>query len=96
MLVKDAGQPVDTDRLAYVLCHPAFFRRVYFAHMELNRINPCGCLPCGVTADNAIVLPEALASNGLSHDDIVRQVVDICDRAGVTFDPAQVMDAVKA
>ena len=96
VLVKDAGQPVDTDRLAYVLCHPAFFRRVYFAHMELNRMTPCGCLPCGVTADNAIVLPEALASNGLSHDDIVRQVVDICDRAGVTFDPAQVMDAVKA
>lgn len=96
VLVKDAGQPVDTDRLAYVLCHPAFFRRVYFAHMELNRMNPCGCIPCGVSAEGAVVLPEACSSKTLTTADIVRQVNEICRRAGISFDAKAVLAATKA
>lgn len=96
MLVKDAGQPVDTDRLAYVLCHPAFFRRIYFAHMELNRMNPCGCVPCGVTAEGAVVLPEACRARGMNHEDLVKQIAEICRLAGVTFDVGEVLNAVKA
>lgn len=95
VLVKAGDQPVDTDRLAYVLCHPAFFRRIYFAHMELNEMNPCGCLPHGVNADSAIVLPELCSSRGLSHHDIVKQVAEICELAGVSFDASEVMEASK-
>lgn len=93
VLIKDAGQPAEPDRLAYVLCHPAFFRRIYFAHMEVNGMNPGGCCPCGVTADGAVVLPEACTASGLSHNQIVKQVADICALAGVAFDPAEVMEA---
>lgn len=96
VLIKESGQPVDTDRLAYVLCHPAFFRRVYFAHMELHRMDPCGCIPCGVTAADAIVLPEACSGRDFSKAEIMNQVTEICRLAGVTFDASEVMDAVKA
>jgi hypothetical protein len=96
VLVKDAGQPVDTDRLTYVLCHPAFFRRIYFAHMELNRMNPCGCFPSGVEAENAVVLPELCSSSRLGKADIVREVAKICELAGVSFDAKEVMSAAKA
>jgi hypothetical protein len=95
VLVKSGDQPVDTDRLAYVLCHPAFFRRVYFAHMELNDMNPCACVPHGVNAENAIVLPELCSGSAVSHHDIVKQVAKICELAGISFDASEVMEASK-
>lgn len=96
VLIKASGQPVDTDRLAYVLCHPSFFRRVYFAHMELHRMDPCRCIPCGVSAKGAIVLPEACRGSDFSTREVIAQVTKICDLAGVTFDPKEVMAAVNA
>lgn len=96
VLLKDSGQPVDTDRLAYVLCHPAFFRRVYFAHMELNRMNPCCCIPCGISAENAVVLPEACKAGNLTHAELVGQVATICQLAGVSFDVDEVLAATSA
>ena len=31
VLIKQADQPLDRDRLAFVVCHPAFFRRLCFS-----------------------------------------------------------------
>ena len=32
--IKDTDQPLDLDRLAYLMVHPAFFRRIWFAYCD--------------------------------------------------------------
>jgi hypothetical protein len=38
VLIKQADQPLDRDRLAFVVCHPAFFRRLCFSVWEQSSI----------------------------------------------------------
>lgn len=86
--IKEATQPVDTDRLSYVLCHPIFFRRFMFKVMESEGYSPSGCYPDSVRSDeeDAIVLPELLSSRGATKKETISQVVDICRRCGVELE----------
>ena len=91
-LVKEASQPVELDRLAFCLCHPAMLRRLYFATMETFGINPGDCCPRPVTDESeaTIMLPELCSSSRVSHLAMIEQVMFICKAAGVTFDDAEI------
>lgn len=85
--VKAAGQPVETDRLAFVLCHASMFRRIGFAHFELNGFHAGMSYPAGVLAEHGVVmLPELRTGSTPTKRDTINQVLDICNRAGVTFE----------
>jgi hypothetical protein len=86
LLAKPASQPVDTDRLAFVLCHADMFRRILFAHMEINNHNPGCCIPVAVhSEDTAIILPELRTGSVPSKNDNIQQVIKICEMAGIVF-----------
>jgi hypothetical protein len=85
--VKSAGQPVETDRLAFVLCHASMFRRIGFAHFELNGFHAGMSYPAAVLGSHGVVmLPELRTGSTPSKRDTINQVLDICKRAGVTFE----------
>lgn len=96
VLAKPAGQPVDTDRLAFVLCHADMFRRILFAHLEINNHNPSCCVPTPVKGDGeAIILPELRTGKVPSHDDNIRQVIRICELAGIVFTDEDIAGLVR-
>lgn len=84
-VIKTSDQPVDSDRIAYTLCHPAFFRRLMFKVMEAVDMDPCGCIPYAVTADEegAVVLPELKTGSTPSTADTVKEVIEICKLCGI-------------
>lgn len=94
VLVKPSSQPVELDRLAYVLCHASMLRRVLFAHMELNQHNPCRTYPGPVAADDAIVLPELKTGSPPGRSENVREVLKICEMAGIVFNDEDVAGLV--
>jgi hypothetical protein len=97
VMAKPAGQPVDTDRLAFVLCHADMFRRILFAHMEINNHDPGSCTPCPVhcdDADKAIVLPELRTGSVPTNEDNIKQVIKICEMAGIVFSDEDVAGLV--
>jgi hypothetical protein len=86
LIAKPAGQPVDTDRLAFVLCHADMFRRILFAHMEINDHDPSRCVPTPVFRDeDAIFLPELRTGKVPTHEENIQQVIKICEMAGIVF-----------
>lgn len=91
VMVKRASEPVETDRLAYVLCHASFLRRHGFAAMELAGFDPNCSYPAKVTSDDdAIILPELRTGRDPSRSDTIRQVLDICQKAGIRFDDSEI------
>lgn len=94
IVVKQANEHVETDRLAYVLCHASFFRRHMFAAMELAGYDPCDCYPAAVTAEDAIILPEVLSGKCPSMEDTKRQVIELCQQAGIVFDDEELAAAL--
>lgn len=84
-VIKTSDQPVDSDRIAYTLCHPAFFRRLMFKVMESVEMDPCSTLPYPVTADEdgAVVLPELKTGTTPSTADTVKEVIAICKLCGI-------------
>lgn len=96
VLAKPAGQPVDTDRLAFVLCHADMFRRILFTHMEINNHDPSRCVPTPVKSDGeAIILPELRTGKVPSHDENIRQVIRICELAGIVFTDEDIAGLVR-
>lgn len=96
VLAKPASQPVDTDRLAFVLCHADMFRRILFAHMEINDHNPGCCVPTAVhSEDDAIILPELKTGSVPSKSDNVQQVIKICEMAGIVFSEEDIAGLVR-
>lgn len=96
VLAKPASQPVDTDRLAFVLCHADMFRRILFAHMEINDHDPGRCIPSPVHSDDqAIILPELKTGKVPSKDDNIRQVIKICELAGIVFSDEDIASIVR-
>jgi hypothetical protein len=85
VLVKPASQPLELDRLAFTLCHASMLRRVLFAHMELNRHNPCRTYPGPVWSEDAIILPELKTGRAPGREENIREVIKICELAGIVF-----------
>jgi hypothetical protein len=52
VLVKGAGEQVDPGRLAFVLAHPSFFRRIMFCVACAYGFPPCGTTPADYTYED--------------------------------------------
>lgn len=96
VMAKPASQPAELDRLAFVLCHASMLRRVLFAHMELNKHNPCRTYPGPVWSDDAIILPELKTGRPPNRDQNIREVVRICELAGIIFSEEDVASIVSS
>lgn len=96
VMAKPASQPAELDRLAFVLCHASMLRRVLFAHMELNQHNPCRTYPGPVWSDDAIILPELKTGRPPNRDQNIREVVRICELAGIVFSEEDVASLVSS
>jgi hypothetical protein len=96
VLVKPSSQPAELDRLAYVLCHASMLRRILFAHMEMNRHNPCRTYPGPVSGEDAIVLPELKTGRAPNREGNIREVIKICELAGIVFGDEDIRSLVSS
>lgn len=84
VLVKSASQPVDVDRLAFVLCHQATLRRLGFSHKEQHGYWPKKCYPEPLTVEEGCIkTPEARRGGAHSREELAAEVANICRECGV-------------
>ena len=94
VLVKSAGQPLDIDRLAFAVAHPACLRRLCFSVMEQRGHFPDSTYPYGVTVvGDAIVTQRSLRGADFSERELLSLVAEICGQAGVEI-PADEIEAL--
>lgn len=88
--IKRADQPVDLDRLAFILCNPVWFRRVCFRWQETLGSDACSTYPAEFPADDSsIILPGLKTGRTPSHEDTVKEVIKICRLCGIDLGDLQ-------
>ena len=99
VVVKQAGDAVDLDKLAFWIAHPASFRRLGFRLNEQNGLSPCGAIPARLTdygADpNVIEIDEILSDASLSPKQLRANVLAIAKACGLEFD-TETINAITA
>lgn len=94
ILLKRPSDPVDIDRLAFWIAHPASFRRFGFRAHEQNGLSPCGTHPVpvqGYGEDPTIVEVDSICTaTGLSQEDLRADILAIAKACGLTFDEAEI------
>jgi hypothetical protein len=91
VLVKRADQPLDVDRLAFAVAHPACLRRLCFSIMEQHGHLPNDTYPHRVTVEgDAIVTEHSLRSSNFSKRELFDLVSRICGQAGVDIPESEI------
>jgi hypothetical protein len=94
--VKRAGEPVDLDRLAYAVAHPAFFRRLGFRFMELNGHSPSGCSVSTMSDKDkrpgVIEIDSVVTYVALNQTSLQENVLEILKSCGVDFTNEQLAE----
>lgn len=86
VLVKAANQPVDVDRLAFVLCHNASLRRLFWSHQERHGFLPTACWPAALDVEEGCVTTsEARRAGSHSQAELVAEVAKLCEQCGITI-----------
>lgn len=86
VLVKSAGQAVDVDRLAYILCHPSCLRRLFWSHQERHGYLPNYCYPYAIAVDEGCVATsECRREVSHTNTELAAEVARICNECGVTI-----------
>ena len=95
--VKRPDQPVDADRLAFVLAHAGCLRRLFFSVMEQDGHLPDSTWPHEVVVEEegAIVTRHALRGCDFTKEELLREVATLCGQAGVEI-PEEEIDALVA
>jgi hypothetical protein len=87
VVAKSADQPVDLDRLAFVLTHPSFFRRFGFAFCEGHGHPTQGTRPCGLSdhgnRPGVVEISEVCTASGLAGEELAANVLAIAKACGV-------------
>jgi hypothetical protein len=85
--VKSASQPLDIDRLAFCLCHPAFLRRLTWSVSEAHGFIPHETKPAPVETDDAEILTisEARRGTDFTQEQLLDEVKTLCERCGVSI-----------
>lgn len=98
VLVKRSSEPVDPDRLAFAVAHPAFFRRLGFRCEELVGYSPNGARPSPLLdhgkRGNTIEIDEILTAAALKPKELKQNVLAIAKKCGVDFNDEQVRDLI--
>lgn len=93
VLVKRADQPLDIDRLAFAVAHPACLRRLCFSVMEQRGHLPNSTYPAAVTVEgDAIVTQHSLRGSDFSKRELLSLVAEICGQAGVEIPAEEIED----
>jgi hypothetical protein len=91
VLVKRADQPLDVDRLAFAVAHPACLRRLCFSVMEQHGHLANSTYPHRVTVEgDAIVTEHSLRSVDFSKRELFDLVSRICGQAGVDIPESEI------
>lgn len=94
--VKRAGEPVDLDRLAYSVAHPAFFRRLGFRFMELGGHSPSGCTVSQMSdygkRQGVVEVDSLLTYCSLNEQSLREHILQILTAVGVDFTPEQLAE----
>jgi hypothetical protein len=64
--------------------------------MEMNQHNPCRTYPGPVEADDAIVLPELKTGRPPNREGNIREVIKICELAGIVFGDEDIRSLVSS
>lgn len=84
VVAKSAGQPAEPDRLAYLLCHASFLRRIIFSVMEQHGHKPSSTFPDSYAGeDGQIVTPHSCRSRDFSQEELQAHIREICALCGV-------------
>ena len=86
VLLKSAGQSLDCDRLAFVLCHPSYQRRLGFSVFESFGILATESSPHPVAGLEGITTRPALRSTDFTRKELLEEIQWICEQAGVSID----------
>lgn len=90
VIAKTADAPVDLDRLAFVLTHPSFFRRIGFAFLEGNGHNPGCTFPASLSdvgkRPGTIEINELCTAHGPEGGELAENVLKIAAACGIVID----------
>jgi hypothetical protein len=85
VLIKEAGQPFDADRLAFFLCNNASLRRMFFSIECDNGHDPSHTRTAPLAVEEgSIVTPEVQPGDDTAERRIER-VLEVCKACGVSF-----------
>jgi hypothetical protein len=91
VLVKQADQPIDIDRLGFAIAHPACLRRLCFSIMEQHGHLPNNTYPHRVTVEgDAIVTDHSLRGSDFSKRELLELVARLCGQAGVEIPQSEI------
>lgn len=100
VVIKKAGEQVEPSAIAFNVAHPSFFRRFGFRFMELHGHSPSGCYPCPMTdhgkREGVVEIDEILSGVSLSHDAIKKNVLQIAEKCGLTFNGDEIEELIGA
>jgi hypothetical protein len=88
--VKQAGEPVDIDRVAFVLSHVACYRRLFFSVGEQHEHSSCGASPCPVTHEDGDIVVGHLNRESAKRQNLIAEIAKICTAAGVEIDEEEI------
>ena len=100
VLIKRASDPVDLDRLAFWIAHPASFRRFGFRFLEQQGLSPCGARPaplldCGVDP-SVVEVDEVCTAEGLSGVELRANVLAIAKGCGLEFSDEELAEITQS
>lgn len=85
--LKRAEEPLDIDRVAFVLSHIACYRRLFWSVGEHHEHSADGASPCGVTHEQGDIVVGSLSTEHARKKSLLlKEIARICESAGVTID----------
>lgn len=86
VLVKAANQPVDVDRLAYILCNASCLRRLFWSHQERFGYFPTKCYPAPLDVeDGCVKTSEARRVGSHTPGELAAEVAKLCRECGIVL-----------
>jgi hypothetical protein len=85
VLIKDASQQFDPDRLAFFLCSNASLRRLFFSVEEDLGFPPNGTSTTPLVADKDMVVTPEVNQWDDTDAKRIERVLKVCESAGVRF-----------
>lgn len=85
VLIKDASQQFDPDRLAFFLCSNASLRRLFFSVEEDLGFPPNGTSTTPLVADSDMIVTPEVSQWDNTQSKRIERVLQVCKTAGVQF-----------
>jgi len=95
--IKDADQPLDPDLVAFALAHPSARRRLAFSVNEQHGFYPDETCPRDLqTVTDGIVTPCLRTGSNVSGRDLVKNIADICQQAGIEIPDEEIEELCRS